>query len=124
MPRISTSSEQTGSGQGPRRRSLQSITSMSAPYDVRAVEYLGRNRQRLTLADGLGGEVDLAALRGGEVGPVFEALPDQAVFAEVRVDAELGTVTWPNGADLAPDVLHREAVPVWHSRTSGPATRR
>ena len=30
-------------------------------------------------------------------------------------DPELGTVTWPNGADLAPDVLHEELIPVARS---------
>ena len=88
---------------------------MSAPYDVQTVEHLGEYRLRLTFADGLVGEVDLATKFAGRVGPVFEALRDPAVFAEVRVDAELGTVTWPNGADLAPDVLHDEAVPVARS---------
>jgi hypothetical protein len=37
---------------------------------------------------------------------VFEPLRDPAYFAQVRVDADLGTVAWPNGADLDPDVLY------------------
>lgn len=38
------------------------------------------------------------------VGPVFEQIrTDPALFAQVRVEG--GTVTWPNGADLCPDVL-------------------
>jgi hypothetical protein len=89
---------------------------MSAPYDIRAVEYLGKYRLRLTFAHGLVGEVDLAAKFNGRVGPVFDALRDQAVFAKVRVDPEIGTVVWPNGADLAPDVLHEETVPFAQSR--------
>jgi hypothetical protein len=38
---------------------------------------------------------------------VFEPLRrDPELFRRVRVDHELGTVVWPNGADLDPDVLH------------------
>jgi hypothetical protein len=33
-------------------------------------------------------------------------LRDPAYFAQVRVAPELGAVTWPNGADLYPDVLY------------------
>ncbi len=35
-----------------------------------------------------------------------EPLRDRAYFRKVRVDPELGTVVWPNGYDLDPDVLH------------------
>jgi len=41
---------------------------------------------------------------------MFEPLRDETFFALVAVDKELGTVVWPNGADLAPDVLHQEAI--------------
>jgi hypothetical protein len=41
---------------------------------------------------------------------MFEPLRDVAYFARVAVDAELGTIVWPNGADLAPDVLHEQAL--------------
>jgi len=43
-------------------------------------------------------------------GPVFEPLRhDPQLFRRVRVDDELGTIVWPNGADLDPDVLHGDA---------------
>ena len=83
---------------------------MSAPYDVRAVEHLGGHRLRLTFADGLIGDVDLTGKFAGPLGPVFEPLRDVAYFAQVTVDEELGTVVWPNGADLAPEVLHAQAM--------------
>jgi hypothetical protein len=90
---------------------------MSAPYDIEHVEYLGEYRLRLTFADGLIGEVDLASKFGTEVGPIFEPLRDKEFFAEVRVDTELGTIVWPNGADLAPDVLHDQVIPIAQSRS-------
>jgi hypothetical protein len=53
-----------------------------------------------------------AALEAGELhGPVFEPLADPDFFAQVRVDNELGTVVWPNGADLDPLVLHGDFEP-------------
>jgi len=57
----------------------------------------------ITFADGLQGEVGvLERMRG----PVFEAARTREGFAKVEVDAETGTVTWPGGADLAPDTLY------------------
>ena len=76
-------------------------------HDVRDVEVLGHYRLRLTFSDGLVGDVDLSHLSGQE--GVFTALRDPAYFAQVRVDAEIGTITWPNGADLAPEVLYDRA---------------
>ena len=71
--------------------------------NVTSVQVLGHYRLRLGFSDGSTREVDLT----GELhGPVFEPLSDPDFFAEVRVDPELGTVIWPNGADLCPDVLH------------------
>jgi Protein of unknown function (DUF2442) len=78
---------------------------MSAPYDIVAVEHLGGYRHRLSFADGLVSEIDPSSRLDGR-GPRFEPLKDQRFFAQVRVDAELGTIVWPNGADLAPDALH------------------
>jgi hypothetical protein len=83
---------------------------MSAPYEVRAVEHLGGYRLRLTFADGLVGDVDLSDRLAGSVGPMFEPLRDVRYFAQVGVDEEIGTIVWPNGADLAPDVLHEQAM--------------
>jgi hypothetical protein len=72
--------------------------------DIVAANPLGDYRLHLRFEDGVEGVVDLASqlsFRG-----VFEPLRDPAWFAQVRVDPELGTVVWPNGADLDPDVLY------------------
>jgi hypothetical protein len=66
------------------------------------VEYRGGHRLRLTLSDGTEGEVDLSGVLDG---PVFAPLRDPVAFAAVRLDSELRTLTWPNGADFAPEFL-------------------
>ena len=38
--------------------------------------------------------------------PPHTSARDPQMFAEVRVVPEWGTIAWPNGADLDPDVLY------------------
>jgi hypothetical protein len=64
---------------------------------------------RLTFTDGLVREVDLSRDLWG---PMAEPLQGPAYFRQVHVDPELGTVVWPNGYDLDPDVLHGDHEPV------------
>ncbi len=59
----------------------------------------------LKFEDGTEGEVDLS---GELYGPVFEPLRSAEYFSQVRVDPELGTIIWPNGADLAPEFLYEK----------------
>jgi Protein of unknown function (DUF2442) len=62
---------------------------------------LTRHRLRLTLTDGRTVERDVGPLLAG---PVFDSIRDDpAVFEKVQV--EHGTVVWPGGVDLCPDVL-------------------
>ena len=83
---------------------------MTAAYEITAVEHLGAHRLRLTFADGLVGDVDLADRFTRPRGPMFEPLREVEYFAKVAVDPELGPIVWPNGADLAPEVLHEQAL--------------
>ncbi len=47
-------------------------------------------------------------------GPIFEPLRrDAGLFRSVRVDEELGTIVWDNGADMDPDVLYGTYLPAW-----------
>lgn len=65
---------------------------------------------RLELTDGSDRTVDLEPYLKG---PVFEPLKrDLALFRSLRVDGELGTIVWPNGADICPDVLVHGRTPV------------
>jgi hypothetical protein len=53
--------------------------------------------------DGTEGEVDLAKELEGEV---FGPLRDKRKFRRFRVDPELETVVWENGAGFAPEFLY------------------
>jgi Protein of unknown function (DUF2442) len=51
-------------------------------------------------------------LRRELYGPIFEPLRDPDYFARVYLDPDSRTITWPNGADFAPDFLYQlEAEP-------------
>lgn len=66
---------------------------------------------RVGFDDGFVREVDLEPELHGSV---FEPLRDPAVFRQVKVDHEIGTIVWPNGADLAPEFLRGEGnEPTW-----------
>jgi hypothetical protein len=82
---------------------------MSEIHDIVSVELNGAYGLRLTFDDGTVREVDLD---GQLDGPVFEPLRDPELFAQVQVDRESGTVTWPTGADLDPIVLYEGLPPL------------
>jgi hypothetical protein len=67
-------------------------------------EYRGDFRIHVGFNDGVEGRVDFSPWLAG---PVFEPLKDPGYFARFFIEA--GTVTWPNGADIAPETLHQQA---------------
>jgi hypothetical protein len=76
---------------------------MAEIIHVTQVKVVGDHRLHLCFEDGCEGEIDFSALpwRG-----VFEPLRDPSYFEQVQLDRELGTIVWPNGADIAPETLH------------------
>lgn len=75
-------------------------------------ELVGTYSLVLTFNDGRHKRVNL---RDWLYGPVFEPLRDPEVFAQVRIEEDGETISWPNGADFAPEFLYEmepEAEPV------------
>ena len=72
--------------------------------DIVAVRPLENHGLHLRFEDGVEGVVDVAQLV--QFTGVFEQLKDPLYFQRVLVDPELGTICWPNEADLDPDVLY------------------
>ncbi len=71
---------------------------------VTEAEYLHDYVIRVRFNDGSEGEVDLHDELEGEV---FGALRDVEMFKRFRVDPEIETIVWENGADLAPEYLRQ-----------------
>ena len=74
--------------------------------DIVEVRPLAGYQLRLRFEDGVQGEVDLEGAIKFE--GVFAPLKERAYFEQVRVHPELGTIYWPNGADLDADVLYAQ----------------
>ncbi len=64
---------------------------------------VGPHLLELCFNNGVSKTVDVGPLLEG---PIFEPLKEPQEFAKASLDPVCGTVTWPNGADFAPDALH------------------
>jgi hypothetical protein len=89
--------------------------------DVVDVTPLPDHRLFVRFEDGAAGEVNVAECVRFD--GVFAPLLDPAEFARVTVNAELGTVVWPCGADLDPDVLYAHVTGVPLPKFRAPADR-
>jgi hypothetical protein len=74
---------------------------------------------KLEFTNGTAREVNLERYLKGQI---FEPLrSDPARFREVRVDTRAGTICWPNGADIDPDVLYHGLEPAREGPEAKPA---
>jgi len=78
--------------------------------DVISVQALPEDRLRVRFDDGTEGVVDVADMV--EFTGVFEPLRQPEFFAKASLNAELGTVCWPNNADLDSEVLYAKVAGV------------
>ena len=74
---------------------------------VTSVEYISGYKLRLGFEDDSIKVVDLATHLDGEV---FQPLKDLRVFKTARLNPDLDTVVWQNGADMAPEFLYEIGV--------------
>ena len=72
---------------------------------IAAVHALGGYRLRIHFSDGVEGDIDLDDLVGKGV---FAAWDDPECFAQVSIDPDTRTLSWPGGIDLCPDRLYQD----------------
>ena len=82
---------------------------MEPCVNVTDARVLDGYRLELTFSNGRKGAVDLKDRVVGR-GEMYQPLEDPKYFRQVRVDAELGTLVWPNGVDICPDLLYSLAL--------------
>jgi len=72
--------------------------------DVIRIEYKGGFVYHVVFDDGKSGDMDFSEYVGR--GPVFEPLRDLSFFKKATIEG--GTISWPNGADIAPETLYEK----------------
>ena len=77
---------------------------MTYPVTIVSAVYKHDYTLHLVFNDGVAADVDLSSFLDGSV---FEPLRDTEYFKKFFLDG--WTVTWPNGADIAPETLHELA---------------
>jgi hypothetical protein len=78
---------------------------------VQSVQLRERSVVYVTFTDGSARDIDLEPYLHG---PLFDPIrQDPKLLAKVYVDPETETLTWPNGADIDPDVLYYDGDPPW-----------
>ncbi len=70
---------------------------------VKNFEFIAPYRLRVQFDDNTEQVIDFQPVLAGEL---YRPLRDLALFNQVRIDPEVHTLVWPNGADFDPATLH------------------
>ena len=72
-------------------------------YRVRSFQLVAPYTLSVQFDDQTGQVIDFEPILAGEL---YGPLRDFALFNQVRIDPEVHTLVWPNGADFDPATLH------------------
>jgi len=86
--------------------------------EVTKIRYKGRYCYHVVFDDGTSGDIDFTEYL--DKGPVFAPVRDLEFFKQAGIEG--GTISWPNGADIAPESVY-EKVEKTHQPPEPPTTR-
>jgi hypothetical protein len=72
-------------------------------HDVSGFEIIDRYTLKVRFDDGNEQVINFEPILSG---PLFGPLRELEIFNQVRLDGDLGTLVWPTGADIDPNVLY------------------
>ena len=79
------------------------VMSVHPVHRVTSFERVGAHVLRVEFADGSRQTIDFTPVLAGEI---YGPLQNPELFGQVRLDQEVHTLVWPNGADFDPATLH------------------
>ena len=72
-------------------------------YRVISFKILGPYTLKVGFNDSTSQMIDFKPILKGEI---YGPLQDPSIFDKVKIDSEVHTLVWPNGADFDPETLH------------------
>jgi len=91
---------------GKRRRKVFFWGKDSMFLHIIEAKHISDYKVEVVFNDGKKGIADLSDALNGDI---FEPLKDKSVFAQLKIDKELETISWANGADIAPEYVYFQA---------------
>ena len=75
--------------------------------DIKEINYKSEYVFHIVFDDGSSGDVDFSEYLSK--GPIFRPLENMTFFRKAVIEG--GTISWPNGADVAPETLYKKINP-------------
>jgi len=72
---------------------------------IKNIQYKKNYIYHIRFKDDCEGDIDFKPFLWGEA---FEMLKDRVYFQKAFIDKTTGTITWPNGADIAPETVYKK----------------